>query len=161
MPDESKPLETVADRELVLTRLIDAPREKLYRCWTDPELIPQWFTPPPWTTKRAVVDVRPGGANCVVMCDPDGNEFPNPGVYLEVVPNERLVVTDAYTSAWEPSPKPFMTLILTCEEEGGKTRYTARVRHWSVADKEAHEKMGFHDGWGVATDQLTALAQRI
>jgi uncharacterized protein YndB with AHSA1/START domain len=161
MPNEPKSAETVADRELVLTRLIDAPREKLFRCWTDPQLIPQWFTPPPWTTKRAEVDLRPGGSNCVVMCDPDGNEHPNPGVYLEVVKNARLVVTDAYTSAWEPSPKPFMTLILTFDDEGGKTRYTARARHWSVADKEAHEKMGFHEGWGIATDQLTALAQKI
>ena len=61
MHHESKPIETVADRELVLTRLIDAPREKLFRAWTDPLLIPQWFTPPPWTTKRAEIDLRPGG----------------------------------------------------------------------------------------------------
>jgi uncharacterized protein YndB with AHSA1/START domain len=161
MPHETPPIETVADRELVLTRLIAAPREKLFRCWTDPQLIPQWFTPPPWTTKRAEIDLRPGGSTCVVMCDPDGNEMPNPGVYLEVVKDERLVFTDAFTSAWEPSQKPFMTVILTFEDEGGKTRYTARVRHWTVADKEAHEKMGFHEGWGIATDQLTALAQKI
>lgn len=85
----------------------------------------------------------------------------HPGVYLEVVKNERLVVTDAYTSAWEPSQKPFMTLILSFEDEEGKTRYTARARHWSVANKEAHEKLGFHQGWGVATDQLTAIARKI
>jgi uncharacterized protein YndB with AHSA1/START domain len=161
MQDESNPIETVADRELVLTRLIDAPREKLFRCWTDPELILQWFTPPPWTTKSAEVDLRAGGSSLVVMCDSDGNEIPSRGIYLEVVPNERLVFTDAFTSAWEPSQKPFMVGILTFEDEGGKTRYTATVRHWSVADKEAHEKMGFHEGWGIATDQLTALAQRI
>ena len=54
-----------------------------------------------------------------------------------------------------------MVGILTFEDEGGKTRYTARVRHWSLADREAHEKMGFHEGWGIATDQLTALAQKL
>ena len=54
------------------------------------------------------------------------------------------------SKAWEPSQKPFMTVILTFEDEGGKTRYTARVRHWTVADREAHEKMGFHQGWGSA-----------
>jgi uncharacterized protein YndB with AHSA1/START domain len=151
----------IAERELVLTRLIDAPREQVYRAWTDPELLKQWFTPLPYTTPFAQLDVRPGGANLVVMRDPDGNEFPNRGVYLEVVPNERLVVTDAYTSAWEPSPKPFMTLILTFEDERGKTRYTARVRHWTVADREAHEKMGFHEGWGKATDQLAALVAKL
>ena len=161
MNQETKPVETLAERELVLTRLIDAPREKLFRCWTDPELIPKWFTPPPWTTKRAEVDLRVGGSNLVVMCDPDGNEYPNRGIYLEVVKNEKLVFTDAFTAAWEPSQKPFFTVILTFEDENGKTRYTARARHWSVADKVAHEKMGFHDGWGIATDQLVALAQKI
>jgi uncharacterized protein YndB with AHSA1/START domain len=79
-------------------------------------------------------------------------------VYLEVVPNERLVFTDAYTAAWEPSGKPFMTVVVTFEDVGGKTRYTARVRHWSVEDREAHEKMGFHEGWGRCADQLAALA---
>jgi uncharacterized protein YndB with AHSA1/START domain len=67
------------------------------------------------------------------------------------------VFTDAYTAAWEPSGKPFMTVVLSFEDEGGKTRYTARVQHWTEADREEHEKMGFHDGWGKATDQLEAL----
>jgi len=146
-----------SDRELVLTRLIDAPREKVYRAWTEPELLKQWFAPNPYTTPKAELDVRPGGATFVVMRDPNGNEMPNRGVYLEVVKNERLVFTDAYIEAWQPSPKPFMTVILTFEKEGGKTRYTARVRHWTVADRETHEKMGFHTGWGLCTDQLAAL----
>lgn len=143
-----------SDRELVLTRLIDAPREKVYQAWTDPALIVQWFTPKPWQTVRAETDVRPGGSSLIVMRGPDGTEFPNRGVYLEVVPNERLVFTDAFTEAWKPSDKPFMTGILTFAEEGGKTRYTARVMHWTAADRESHEKMGFHEGWGKATEQL-------
>ena len=99
-----------SDRELVLTRLIDAPREKLYRAWTDAELLKQWFAPKPWTTPQAELDVQPGGASLVVMRSPDGNDMPCPGVYLDVVPNQRLVFTDAYTSAWQPSQKPFMTV---------------------------------------------------
>lgn len=146
------------DRDLTLTRLIDASPDKLYRCWTDPELIVQWFTPPPWKTVRAETDVRPGGASLIVMRGPDGEETPHPGVYLEVVPNRRLVSTDAYVRAWEPSAKPFMTLELTFEAEGGRTRYTARARHWTAEDRKAHEDMGFHQGWGVTTDQLAALA---
>ena len=145
------------DRELVLTRVINAPREKLFRAWTEPALIKQWFTPPPFTVTAVETDVRPGGASLVVMRGPDGVEYPNRGVYLEVVRNERLVFTDAYTSAWAPSEKPFMTACLTFEDIGGSTRYTARVMHWTVADREAHEKMGFHQGWGQATDQLAAL----
>ena len=150
-----------SDRELVLTRLIDAPREKLFRAWTDPTLLRQWFAPLPWTTPVAELDVRPGGANLIVMRGPDGNEFPNRGVYLEVVENERLVFTDAYTTAWVPSEKPFMTVIVTFADEGGKTRYTALVRHWTVADREAHEKMGFHQGWGQCTDQLASLVAKL
>jgi len=150
-----------ADRELMLTRLIDAPREKLYRAWTDASLLKQWFAPLPYTTPVAELDVRPGGASLIVMRGPDGKDMPNRGVYLEVAPNRRLVFTDAYVKAWEPSDKPFMTVILTFEDEGGKTRYTARVRHWTAADKATHEKMGFHQGWGICADQLTALVARI
>ena len=153
--------ETAPARELVLTRLIDAPREKLFRAWTEPELLKQWFAPLPYTTPVAEVDVRPGGANFIVMRDPQGNDLPNRGVYLEVVKNERLVFTDAYTKAWEPAEKPFMTVILTFADEGGKTRYTARVLHWTVADREKHEKMGFHAGWGLCTDQLAALVAKL
>jgi uncharacterized protein YndB with AHSA1/START domain len=151
-----------SDRILTLTRVLNAPREKLYRCWTEPALITQWFTPPPFVTTAAVLEVRAGGSNLITMRGPDGTEYPNRGIYLEVVPNERLVFTDAYVRAWEPSEKPFMTVLLTFGEAGaGQTRYTAQVHHWSVADREAHEKMGFHEGWGIATNQLEALAQRL
>ncbi len=107
------------DHDLVPTRTINLPREKLYRCWTEPALLPHWFCPKPWGVARAELDVRSGGNSCIVMLSPDGQEFPNPGVYLEVVPNERLVFTDAYTKAWEPSAKPFMTGIITFEDHGG------------------------------------------
>ncbi len=86
-------------RELVLTRIIDAPREKVFRAWTDPGLLKQWFAPLPYTTPVAELDVRPGGGNLIVMRDPQGNDMPNRGVYLEVVENERLVITDAYSKA--------------------------------------------------------------
>ena len=153
---------SVADRELVLTRLIDAPREALYRCWTEPKLLKQWFAPAPFTTPAAELDVRPGGANLIVMQSPEGQEMPNRGVYLEVVPNQRIVFTDAYVSAWEPSSNPFMTVILTFEDAGaGQTRYTARVRHFTVEGRERHEQMGFHQGWGQCADQLAALAKTL
>jgi uncharacterized protein YndB with AHSA1/START domain len=150
-----------SDRELVLTRLIDAPRAAVYRAWTEPELLKQWFAPLPWTTPHAELDVRPGGASFFIMRSPEGKDFPNRGIYLEVVENEKLVFTDAYTRAWEPSPKAFMTVTVTLADEGGRTRYTARVQHWTVEDREAHEKMGFHQGWGQCADQLAAVAARL
>jgi uncharacterized protein YndB with AHSA1/START domain len=164
---EEKEMETTmtnrtAGRDLVLTRIIDAPRAKVYRAWTEAELLKQWFAPKPWTTPRAELDVRAGGANLIVMADPQGNEYPNPGIYLEVVPNEKLVVTDAYTTAWELSDKPFMTVVLTFEDAGvGKTKYMATAKHWSVEDREAHEKMGFHEGWGQCASQLEEVAKRL
>ncbi len=149
------------DRELVLTRLIDAPREKLFRAWTDPKLMEQWFCPKPWYVSDVVTDVRPGGASFMYINGPNGERFPNRGVCLDVAPNERIVFTDAYTDAWTPAEKPFFTAIVTFEDEGGKTRYTARALHWTAADREAHEKMGFHEGWGKAADQLAELAANI
>jgi uncharacterized protein YndB with AHSA1/START domain len=148
------------DRELVLSRLIDAPRASVFKAWTDPNLLRQWFAPRPYTTPVAKLEVRPGGASFIVMKGPDGSEIPNAGVYLEVVPNERLVFTDAFTRAWEPKEgAPFMVVIVTLADEGGKTRYTARVRHWTVDARKQHEDMGFHTGWGICADQLEAVAR--
>ncbi len=151
-----------AEHELVLTRLIDAPRDKLFRCWTEPGLLKQWFAPAPFTTPVAEVELRVGGVSNIVMRSPDGQEIPCPGTYLEIVPNEKLVFTDAYTGDWVPKAgKPFMTAIITFADEAGKTRYTARIRHWNAEDKKAHEEMGFHRGWGQCADQLAALAEKI
>ncbi len=154
-----------SERELVLERIFDAPREKVYRAWTEPKLLKQWFVPRPWTISGVSLDVRSGGSSLIVMRDPDGNDYPNPGIYLEVVENEKLVFTDAFTAAWQPSEKPFMTAIITFEDvsddAGDKTRYTARARHWTVEDRKEHEKMGFHEGWGQCADQLAELLKTI
>lgn len=149
---------STTDRELTITRLIPLPRRALWRCWTEPELIMQWFTPKPWKTVGAETDLRPGGSSVITMESPEGQQFPNRGVYLDVVDQERLVFTDAFVSAWEPSEKPFMVGTITFADEAGGTRYTAVVRHWSVEDRDRHEAMGFHEGWGKATDQLVELA---
>ncbi|WHA40062.1 SRPBCC family protein [Agrobacterium larrymoorei] len=151
-----------ARHELVLMREIDAPREKIFRAWTDPELMKEWFCPKPWAVSHAELDLRAGGSSFIVMNGPNGEVVENRGVYLEVVPNEKLVFTDAFTSAWVPSEKPFMTGIVLLEDMGGgRTKYTAIARHWNEEDKQAHEAMGFHEGWGAAADQLTALVAKI
>jgi uncharacterized protein YndB with AHSA1/START domain len=148
----------LAERELILKRVLNAPPELVYRAWTQPELMKQWFAPRPWTKPVVETDVRVGGSILFVMRDPQSNDFPNPGVYLAVQENKQLVFTDAYVKAWEPSDKPFMTAEMTFEAAaGGKTNYTARVMHWNVSDREAHEKMGFYGGWGMCADQLNEL----
>lgn len=151
-----------ARHELVLMREIDAPREKIFRAWTDPELMKEWFCPKPWAVSHAELDLRAGGSSFIVMNGPNGEVVENRGVYLEVVPNEKLVFTDAFTSAWVPSEKPFMTGIVLLEDMGGgRTKYTAIARHWNEEDKRTHEAMGFHEGWGAAADQLTELVAKI
>ena len=147
---------------LVLERILDATPDKVYAAWTTPELMKQWFAPKPFTVPVAETDVRPGGTSFVVMKDPDGNEYPNRGVYLDVTPGEKIVFTDAFIEAWTPSDKPFFVGTITFEDlGGGQTRYTATARHWTVEDKQAHEQMGFHEGWGICLDQLVEVARAL
>jgi uncharacterized protein YndB with AHSA1/START domain len=158
----SEHAETTDDRSLTLSLTLEAPRQNVWRCWTEPALLTQWFTPKPWTTTSAEVDVRQGGANRFVMRSPEGEETPLRGVYLEVVAGERLVFTDAFTEAWLPSEKPFMVAEVVMSDAGkGRTHYTATARHWSAEDRAEHEKMGFHDGWSAAARQLEALAKTL
>lgn len=153
-----------ADRELVLTRTIDASPEKVYACWTTPELMKQWFAPKPFTTPIVEIDVRPGGRSLIVMRSPDGQDMPNPGTYLDVIPNRKLVFTDAFTEGFVPSDgAPFMVATIDLEplDGGSKTKYTATARHWTAEAAEQHRQMGFHEGWGQCADQLEELARTL
>lgn len=152
-------LDLNSETDLVLTREINAPREILYTCWTTPEHLVHWFVPKPHKVTACELDVRPGG-KCNTTFEVDGTAMENNGVYLEVIPNEKLVFTDTYTEGWKPNPDPFMTAILTFEDIGnGRTRYTAVARHRSKETAERHKQMGFHDGWGTVAAQLEAYAQ--
>jgi len=144
------------ERELVLTRVIDAPPERVYKAWTTQ--LPLWWGPHGMTTPSHEMDLRPGGVFRTLMRAPDGSEFPTKGLFLEVVPNRRLVFTDAYDAGWEPSTDIFFTAITTFEPlPGGKTKYTARALHWTAENREKHEKMGFHQGWGESLDRLVSI----
>lgn len=148
--------QSAAMRELSITRFIDAPPEAVYRVWT--ERTGEWWAPRPYTTPVVEHELRPGGRALSVMKAPDGTDMPNDGVFLEVVPNEKIVVTDAFTAGWIPQDA-FMVAIFTFEPEGAGTRYTARVRHWNEESLKRHEEMGFHEGWGIVAGQLAELAE--
>lgn len=152
------PASTVAsDRELVISRVIDAPPAQVFRAWT--QRLADWWGPHGMKTRVLALDLKPGGAFRTVMRAPDGTEYPTRGVFLEVVPGERIVFTDGYEPGWVPAEDHFMTAIVTLEPiAGGKTRYTARVLHKSAADRERHEQMGFYQGWGECLDQLAVVA---
>ena len=128
----------MSERELRLDRLLDVTPEAAFRCWTTPELMKEWFCPKPWQVTHAETDVRSGGSNHIVMQGPKGEESIHRGVYLEVIPNEKIVFTDAFVSAWVPSNKPFMVATVTFAPEGNKTRYKALVHHWTVDDRKQH-----------------------
>lgn len=153
--------ESLDSRTLRLERLLAAPRAAIWRCWTEPELIKLWFCPAPWRVTEASVELRPGGRSFVLMQGPNGERHPHHGVYLDVVAGERLVFTDAFVEAWQPSNEAFMVGRIDLADAPGGTRYVATVTHWSVAATERHAAMGFHEGWGVCADQLESLAKTI
>ncbi|HEV2747352.1 MAG TPA: SRPBCC family protein [Allosphingosinicella sp.] len=149
--------------ELSVTRFIEAPPETVYRVWT--ERTEEWWAPKPWVTRIVEQDLRAGGRSAIEMEGPQGERHPGEGVFLEVVPGERIVFTNAFTAGWQPktgmdSDCDFaMVAIVTFEPEGTGTRYTARVRHWDEDAQNKHEAMGFQEGWGIVAAQLAALAE--
>lgn len=144
--------------DLVLERVVDVPRELVWQAWTTPEHLKQWFAPRPWTTTECEIDLRPGGIFKTVMRSPEGEEFPGAGCFLEIVENEKLVWTDALGAGYRPNEKAFFTAVITlADEEGGKTRYTARAMHKDEDDRKTHEDMGFSSGWSQCLDQLVEL----
>lgn len=155
--------------DLVLERTVDVPPQLVWRAWTEPALVTQWFTPAPWTTVDCEIDLRPGGLFRTVMRSPEGKDHENIGCYLDVVENQRLVWTDVLGPGYRPRSADqfapdkcgFMTAFLLLEPAGKGTRYVARALHRDVPDRKKHEDMGFHQGWGAALDQLVAMAKRM
>ena len=154
----------LSERELVLVRETHVPREKLYAGWTTAELLPKWFCPKPWYVSDVKLDLRPGGTSEMIFHGPNGESFPNKGVYLELIPNDKIVFTSAFQADWEPLPQTdiatdfmFVGKVLFEPLPNGGTRYTARVVHWTKDACEKHKAMGFEQGWGIAFDQLVEL----
>ncbi|CAN0626162.1 Polyketide cyclase [Burkholderia multivorans] len=151
--------ENVDSRDLVITRVLRAPRAALWRAWSEPELLKQWWCPKPWTTEVIAFDMQPGGAFHTLMKGPDGNSSDNPGSFLEVVPQSRLVFSSLLTAGWRPA-KPMLgfTAVITMEDEGEGSRYTARVMHQDEEARATHEKYGFFEGWNSVITQLDEFA---
>jgi uncharacterized protein YndB with AHSA1/START domain len=155
--------------DLLFERSIEIPPELVWAAWTTPKHLLHWFTPVPWETIDCEMDLRPGGIFRTVMRSPEGQEFPNLGCYLELIPNEKLVWTNIFEPGYRPaglrsgipdSDFPFTAMVLMEPHEQG-TKYKAIVRHGNEADCQKHRDMGFEDGWGKALDQLVEYMKTI
>jgi uncharacterized protein YndB with AHSA1/START domain len=157
--------------DLSFERIVDVPPHRVWRAWTEPELMKQWFCPKPWTTIDAEIDLRAGGIFRTTMQSPEGQAFPNMGCYLEVVKNEKLVWTNALLPGFRPAPVnapcgdenvEFMftaTIEMAPHGEHG-TRYRATVTHATEAGCKQHAAMGFEGGWSTCLDQLVAMVKQ-
>ena len=156
--------------DLVLERTLDAPVDLVWKAYTDPEHLKQWFAPRPYEISECELDLRPGGIFRIRMVGPDGFDTGHGGAgcVLEVVEGRKL----AWTSALGPGYRPAemgegcesfpMTAIVTFEDAGnGRTAYKAVALHKDEADREKHEQMGFHDGWGTVAGQLGDYARTL
>jgi len=155
--------------DLVLERTIDAPVDLVWAAYTNPEHLKQWFAPKPYQITDCDLDLKPGGIFRIRMQGPNGFDtgHGNAGCVLEVIEGKKL----AWTSALGPQFRPAemategceslaMTAVITfADAGGGKTAYKAVALHATEADREKHEQMGFHDGWGTVAGQLEEFAQ--
>ncbi len=143
--------------ELSITRFIAASPETVWTVWTT--RTDDWFCPRPWIS-AVDFDLHPGGRSNVTMSGPEGERHSYRGVFLEVVPNRKIVSTGAMTEGWVPQAGDMnFVRIDTFEAEGNGTRYTARALHWDENAAATHAGMGFEHGWGLVADQLAEIAE--
>ncbi len=144
---------TPTDREVVITRVVDAPRKLVFAAWTDPKHVPQWLLGPPgWSSPKCEIDLRVGGTWRYVWRKSDGVEMAMSGSYREVVPPERLVSTERWGPEW---PETVNTLVLT--ENSGRTTITMTVTYPSKDARDAALKTGMKDGMDHGFARLDAL----
>jgi uncharacterized protein YndB with AHSA1/START domain len=166
MTRESSSATAPADRTLTTSRVFDAPRERVYKAWTDPKQLVMWFAPEGFVISRCELDVRAGGKLRIDMkgadpaLGPDFYEkkFPGKGVYREVVANERLAFTfDAETEKGAPPLTMLMSVLF--EDQGRKTKITIHQTADTVAGYEELVKIGAAEGLRQSLDKLTALLE--
>lgn len=155
--------------DLSFSRQVSAPKALIWRAWTEPELLKQWFCPLPWKTTECEMDLQLGGAFKTVMRSPEGQSLANEGCFLDVQKERRLVWTNALKSGFRPlktaegqvhQPGFLFTATVELFEHEGKTTYQASVQHADEASCQQHQAMGFEKGWGVALDQMLAMIAR-
>jgi uncharacterized protein YndB with AHSA1/START domain len=146
--------------DLTVSRIIRAPRQVVWNAWTNSANFAKWWVPAPQICRVLDMDLRPGGAFRTEISD-DGVRF-DPhitGCFLAFDELERIVFTDALVAGWRPAESSFVTAVITLKDHADGTEYNATAMHRNIADRNQHEELGFHDGWGTVTRQLAELVE--
>jgi uncharacterized protein YndB with AHSA1/START domain len=161
--DKSKASASAAN-EILITRVFNAPRERVWKAWTEPKHVEQWFGPKGFSTTVEKQELRVGGRSRFVMHGPDGKDYPCEGAYIEVVPMQRIVTTDEFAEDFEnttgddlPTGIILTVLFEDVGDDDNKTRVTLRIQHPTPEDKKKHEDMGVVAGWNSTLDCLEEL----
>lgn len=146
---------TRGEREIVMTRAFDAPRDLVYQAFTSPELVRQWLLGPPgWSMPVCEIDLRVGGTYRYLWRHNDGQEMGLGGVFREIVPAERLVATEKFDQAWYPGEAVVTT---SFAEQGGKTTITTAVHYQSREARDAVLKTPMEKGVAASYDRLAEV----
>ncbi len=148
-----------SEKELVITREFAAPRRLVWEVWNEPAHIEKWFGPQGFTTKVKSQDFTTGGKWEYVMVGPDGDEFPFSGIFLEIVPIEKVVSTDEFGEEYaERNPEMSMPKISSVttlfEDHGAMTRVVIKTMHATAEDRKKHEEMGVEAGWNSSFEKM-------
>jgi len=152
-------IKTFAERELTITRIFNAPRERVFKAWTDPKELAKWWGPKTFTNPVCEVDLKPGGALRIVMRAPDGGEYPMQGIFREIVPPSRLVFTNIALDKDGHHIIEGLTTV-TFADDGGKTKLTLHTSGVAMVDYAAAYLQGMEAGWTQSLEKLEALVQR-
>lgn len=156
---ENLKLTTQGDREIVMTRVFDAPRRLVFDAFTKPELVKQWLLGPPgWSMPLCEIDLRVGGAYRYVWRHTNGKEMGMGGIYREIVPQERLVFTELFDEAWYPGESLITT---TLAEQEGRTTLTSTILYVSQEARDGVLKSGMESGIVASYDRLEELLASI
>jgi uncharacterized protein YndB with AHSA1/START domain len=146
--------EPITEREVVITRVVDAPARLLFEAFSKPEHLTRWYGPKGWPLTLCEIDFRVGGRYRFAMTGPDGKQStPFGGEYLEIVPNKKIV----YNDTWESPDSEQILVTVTFDEEDGKTTLTIHILFASVAMKNQHLGTGFLQSFNSSLDQLMDL----
>ena len=148
------------ERDLEISRIINAPRQRVWDAWSKPDQFAQWWIPEPALCRVVAMELRPGGALVTEMSENGGPFGPHlSACYLEIIEGRRIVFSNALVGGWRPAEQPFMTADITLDDHDLGTAYRAVVMHKSPEDRNLHQELGFYDGWGTVAAQLAKLVE--